>query len=50
MEADFWHELVHAILDHLGYRNHNEKKVDEMANALYMVIRDNPKMFGKSGQ
>lgn len=50
MEADFWHELVHTILDHLGYRNHNEKKVDEMANALYMVIRDNPKMFGKSGQ
>lgn len=50
MEADFWHELVHGILDHLGYRNHNEKKVDEMANALYMVIRDNPKMFGKSGQ
>ena len=50
MEADFWHELVHAILDHLGYRNHNEKKVDEMANALYMVIRDNPKIFGKSEQ
>lgn len=48
MEADFLHEVVHAILDHLGYKNHNEKKVDEMANALYMVIRDNPKVFGKS--
>ena len=47
MEADFWHEVVHGILDHLGYSRHNEKKVDELANALYMVIRDNPKIFVK---
>lgn len=47
MEADFWHEVVHGILDHLGYSRHNEKKVDELANALYMVIRDNPKIFAK---
>lgn len=47
MEADFWHEVVHGILDHLGYSRHNEKKVDELANAFYMVIRDNPKIFGK---
>lgn len=47
MEADFVHELIHGILDFLGYDNHDEKKVDEMANALYMVIRDNPKMFVK---
>ena len=47
MEADFWHEVVHGILDHLGYRRHNEKKVDELANALYMVISDNPKIFVK---
>lgn len=50
MEADFVHELIHGILDFLGYDNHDEKKVDEMANALYMVIRDNPKMPPKSGQ
>lgn len=50
MEGDFLHELVHAIFDHLGYRRHSEKKVDELANALYMVIKDNPKVFGKSGQ
>lgn len=47
MEADFTHELVHALLDNLGYSNHDEKEVDEMANALYAVIKDNPKIFTK---
>lgn len=42
--ADFIHELIHGILDFLGYKNHNEKKVDELANALLMVIRDNPEI------
>lgn len=46
MEADFLHETVHAILDFLGYREHDEKHVDEMAQALYMVIQDNPEIFG----
>lgn len=45
MEADFLHELVHGIFTHLGYSEHDEKKVDELANALYMVICDNPEMF-----
>lgn len=45
MEADFCHEMVHGIFDYLGYTNHNEKKVDELAKALYMVFKDNPKMF-----
>lgn len=45
MEADFLHEMIHTIYDHLGYTNHDEKKVDELAQALYMVIQDNPKMF-----
>lgn len=47
MESDFLHEVVHGILDHLGYRNHDEKKVDELAQSLYMVIQDNPGMFAK---
>ena len=47
MKADFVHEMVHGILDHLGYSDHDEKKVDEMAKALYMVFEDNPKMFEK---
>ncbi len=45
MEADFLHELVHGILDHLGYKNHDEKNVDEIAQSLYMVIQDNPNLF-----
>lgn len=47
MEADFCHELVHGILDHLGYSEHDEKKVDELGKALYMIFRDNPSMFGE---
>lgn len=45
MECDFIHELIHAILSHLGYSEQDEKKVDELASALYMVIQDNKKMF-----
>lgn len=45
MEADFLHEMVHGIFDCLGYRRHDEKKVDELANVLHMIIQDNPEMF-----
>lgn len=45
MEADFLHEVTHAILDHLGYKEHDEKQVDALAQALYMVIQDNPDVF-----
>ena len=45
MEASFIHEMVHAIYDHLGYKEHDEKEVDELANALHMVIKDNPQVF-----
>lgn len=45
MEADFLHEIIHGILFHLGYREHDEKQIDEMAHALYMVIQDNPDIF-----
>lgn len=47
MEADLLHEIIHGILNHLGYFDQDEKKVDELANALYMVIQDNPSMFSK---
>ena len=46
MEADFIHEMMHGIFDHLGYTEHDEKKIDELANALHMVITDNPEIFG----
>lgn len=50
MESDFLHEVVHGILDHLGYRNHDEKKVDELAQSFYMVIQDSPGMFIKEAK
>lgn len=45
MEADFLHEMFHGIYSHLGYCDHDEKKIDELANALYMMIQDNPEIF-----
>lgn len=48
MQADFIHELIHCIAWHLGYTDHDEKKVEELASALYMVIQDNPKIFAKA--
>ena len=50
MEADFLHEMIHGIFNHLGYVNHNEKKIDELANALYMVIQDNPELFERNDE
>jgi len=44
-EVTFLHEMLHAIYNHLGYINHNEKKIDELANAIHMIITDNPEMF-----
>lgn len=44
-ERDFLHEVVHAIEDNLGYKDSDEKRVDEMAGALYQLIVDNPEMF-----
>lgn len=43
--STFIHELIHAVATHLGYVEHDEKKIDELANALYAVIVDNPEMF-----
>ena len=45
MENDFIHEMLHGIYSFLGYCEHDEKKIDELASALYMVIKDNPEMF-----
>lgn len=44
-EHFFLHELVHAIADHLGYSDHDEKVVEAVTNALHMVIIDNPEIF-----
>ena len=45
MEADFIHEMIHGVLAFLGYKEHDEKQVEEMAQALYMIIQDNPGLF-----
>ena len=45
MEGDLLHEMVHAIFAHLGYQEHDEQEVEAIAQALQMVINDNPKVF-----
>ena len=50
MESDLLHEIIHGLYDHLGYTDHDEKKVDELSNALYMLIQDNPGIFEKDGE
>lgn len=42
------HEIVHAMLQNHGYRDHDEQKVDELANVLHALIVDNPEMFERS--
>ncbi|MFV0413322.1 MAG: hypothetical protein ACK5L3_08640 [Oscillospiraceae bacterium] len=46
-EVTFLHEMLHAIYSHLGYFDYSEKKIDELANALHMVIVDNPGVFDR---
>lgn len=40
------HECIHGMLFSLGYDEHDEQLVDGLAYQLYMLIKDNPKMFG----
>lgn len=50
MEADFLHEVMHGIFSFLGYGEHDEKHIDELAQSLYMVIQDNPDAFNGDGK
>ena len=45
---DFLHEIIHGIYDNLGYTEHDEKVIDELAGALYQVIIDNPEVFNSN--
>lgn len=45
MEATFLHEVLHGVYENLGYKDHDEKPVDELAHALHALISDNPKVF-----
>lgn len=49
-ERIFLHEVLHGIFDNLGYTDHDEKKIDELAGALYALIVDNPDMFKDNQQ
>ena len=49
MESDLLHEVIHGLYHHLGYVQREdakeEKEVEELAQALYQVIQDNPELF-----
>lgn len=41
------HEILHGICNHYKLAiNDDEDTIDKLANGLYMVIADNPGMFG----
>lgn len=44
-EKFFLHELFHAIFEHCNIEQ-DENKVDLLSTALYMVVKDNPELFG----
>lgn len=45
------HEILHGVLDGLGYSdlNNDEEKVQSLANALYQVLKTNPWLFSFFG-
>lgn len=47
MQADFVHEMIHGIFAFLGY-DQDEKQVEQIAEVLYSIFVDNPKMFIES--
>jgi len=47
MQRYFLHEIVHGIYDQLGYKDHDEKQIDELAAAFHALITDNPEIFSE---
>lgn len=41
------HEIIHVIFQQLGFdeEHDNEHLIDCLANSLYQVLKDNPKLF-----
>ena len=37
-----WHEVIHIILCHAGYREQDEKLIETLANGIMLVLQDNP--------
>ena len=46
-KAALIHEIVHG-LDEMYCIGLKERQVEKLGNALYMLIQDNPKMFGEN--
>ena len=44
MELTFLHELIHTIFYHCDIEQ-DEHVVEALAQALYMIIKDNPGIF-----
>lgn len=44
-QVDFLHECIHAMIDALGYEEHDEKLVDGLAHQLFMFHQLNADMF-----
>lgn len=45
MEQTLLHEIIHGMLNDMGFDDHDEFKVDAMANELHRIIKDNPTLF-----
>jgi len=41
-----WHEVIHAILTHGGFDDHDERMVDVLAASIMLVLQDNPWLAG----
>lgn len=37
-----WHEVLHAILAHAGYREHPEDLIEALSYGIVGVLNDNP--------
>lgn len=45
MLCDLLHEIIHGIFTQLGYVEHDEKHIEELARALFALIKDNPELL-----
>lgn len=45
MQCDLLHEIIHGIFSQLGYAEHDEKHIEELARALFALVKDNPELM-----
>jgi hypothetical protein len=44
-----WHEILHAILTHAGYRKHDDGRIDALAYGIMSILQDNPHLRQNDG-